>query len=68
MRAFKAVLCQDKIYVFAEVLNNWVGKSKKKHMVRRLPHLRMFRKSNKFADLRFAELICGPPASGNPQL
>jgi hypothetical protein len=50
-------------YTFAEVLSpqitkNWVRKSQ----IRKGSQLRKVRKSNKFADLRFAELICGSPS------
>jgi hypothetical protein len=41
--------------------NDWFRKSQ----VLNVPYLRKIRKSNKFADLRFLELICRPPSLVN---
>jgi hypothetical protein len=51
-------------YMIADLRKFKVRKSQKnlvrKSQIRKVPILRNVRKSNKFADLRFAELICGP--------
>ncbi len=57
---------------FVEVLRSQITKDwSRNSQLREVPHLRKVRKSNKrfqvrkFADLRFAELICGPPTFAN---
>jgi hypothetical protein len=64
---FAEVLSPPKIGPAAKMQ---IGKSQK--VIRELPHLRKVRKSNKFgmtgskfADVRFAELVCGPLAFDN---
>jgi hypothetical protein len=66
----------ERTFSFAELRKFYVRKSQKYRVrdsqIRKLSHLRKDRKSNKlfkvrnFADLQFAEVICGPPIFAAP--